>query len=236
MKIVTLIRHAKTEKTSPQGTDFDRRLNKRGREEARLIADFFSKKDLKNTLFISSPAPRALQTAQLLAEELKYPSEKIQIENDIYHDPAYENLLKIIHHAPAEIERLFLFGHNPSISGLADYLVVTPYLDLPPAGVATIAAGDDWRSFQASSGQLLYLDFPMKDKDYSDIEAEIHSEITHDLVQNIRTTFEKYAALSSPKVTTAIHDHAKTITARYLKSVPNWYKLRIRQKELQRKS
>jgi len=236
MKMITLIRHAKTETYSPKGTDFDRRLNKRGREEARLIADFFSKKDLKNALFISSPAKRALQTAQLLAEELKYPTEQIQIENDIYHDPAYENLLQLIHHAPAQTDRLFLFGHNPSISGLADYLVGNYHPALPPAGVVSIGAGDSWRSFQPGNGQILYLDFPMKHKDYSDIEAEIHSEITQDLMHNMRLTFEKYADLSSPKMAAALYDHAKAITDRYLKSVPNWYKLRIRQKELQRKS
>ena len=235
MKTITLIRHAKTEKRSPEGTDFDRRLTKRGREEVQLIADFFAKKDIKKALFITSPARRALQTAQLLAEELKYPIEQIQIENDLYHDPSYENFLQLIHYAPTQVDRLFLFGHNPSISGLADYLVVTPYLDLPPAGVATIGAGDNWRSFQAGNGQLLYLDFPMKHKDYSHIEAEIHSEITQDLVQNIRAVLDKHAALSSPKLASVIYDHAHAITQKYLQSVPTYYKLCIRQKELQRK-
>ena len=56
MKSLTLFRHAKTERDSDSGRDFDRRLIERGQDDSRRVGKEISDLGLAFDLVLSSPA------------------------------------------------------------------------------------------------------------------------------------------------------------------------------------
>ncbi|MBV2228393.1 MULTISPECIES: histidine phosphatase family protein [Sphingobacterium] len=123
MKTLYLIRHAKAEEHSFSKDDFYRDLQKKGRERAERIAQKLkdSLKIDEKTLVISSSANRAIQTAELFCEVLGYPQESIHQTRDIY-EAHFMDILKVINSVPEEYDTLLIFGHNPGLSNLTNYL------------------------------------------------------------------------------------------------------------------
>ena len=68
MKLLTLLRHAKSDWSAPYRSDFERPLKARGRRDAPLMGEYIANLDLVPDLIVSSPAERARQTAELFAE------------------------------------------------------------------------------------------------------------------------------------------------------------------------
>ena len=123
MKTLYLFRHAKAEEHSFSKDDFYRDLQKKGRERAERIAQKLkdSLKIDEKTLVISSSANRAIQTAELFCEVLGYAKESIQQTRDIY-EAHFMDILKVINSVPDEYDTLLIFGHNPGLSNLTNYL------------------------------------------------------------------------------------------------------------------
>ena len=72
MKTLFLVRHAKSSRDDPSLPDRDRPLDDRGKRDAPTMGKRLAKRDVKPDLLLSSPALRALTTAQLMAEEVGY--------------------------------------------------------------------------------------------------------------------------------------------------------------------
>ena len=77
MKTLYLVRHAKSSWKHPELSDFERPLNKRGKNDAPFMGKLLFKKGINPELLISSPAKRASSTAKIIASELNYDKEKI---------------------------------------------------------------------------------------------------------------------------------------------------------------
>lgn len=115
MKSLTLFRHAKTERESSTGRDFDRRLNERGRDDAPRMGEELRKLGLEFDLVLSSPAARAAETAQLAGLSPRF-------DQRIY-DASAGELLAIAQQSDNRVERLMMVGHNPGFERLASRLV-----------------------------------------------------------------------------------------------------------------
>src|SRR5438128_760349 len=94
MRLLTLVRHAKSSWDHAGLSDFERPLNDRGRRDAPLMAQRLMRLPPRPDLLLSSPATRALTTARLFAETLAIPVEKIGVDSRIY-DAAPETLLRV---------------------------------------------------------------------------------------------------------------------------------------------
>ena len=71
MKTLYIVRHAKSSWDNLSIDDFDRPLNKKGLKDAPKMAKHFADTYQRPDLIISSPARRALETAENFAEKLK---------------------------------------------------------------------------------------------------------------------------------------------------------------------
>jgi phosphohistidine phosphatase len=99
-------------------SDRDRPLNKRGLHDASTMGEHLAKRDAKPDLVVSSPARRALTTAELLATKLGYPPKDILVDDRLYAaTPA--RLLAVIHELDDSAKRAMLVGHNPELTALA---------------------------------------------------------------------------------------------------------------------
>lgn len=117
-----LIRHADAVSEDVAGCDEDRWLSARGREMARVLARLLREQQVELDAIVSSPLPRAVQTAELVADGLDYlgPIETTRaLAPGAHPRRAAESL-------GARGLSVAVFGHEPSISALGALIVGLP--------------------------------------------------------------------------------------------------------------
>lgn len=158
MKTVYFVRHAKSSWDDPMLRDIDRPLNKRGKHDAPLMADMLKGRGVKPDLFISSPAKRALSTAEIFAAHLGV--EDIRIEPRIYE--AYpSDVLQVIQSLGDQHEVVFVFGHNPTFYDLASAFSDAELENVPTCGIFVVqAAVNSWGDFNERTGRMTHFYYP----------------------------------------------------------------------------
>jgi phosphohistidine phosphatase len=160
MKILTLLRHAKSGWDDPVTRDFDRPLNPRGRKAARTVGAEMKAQGLGFDLVLASPARRVIETLEEV--EAAYGALGPDYDQRLYLASA-ATLLEIVRSAPAEAERLLLVGHNPGLEELAlrltggegDTLRRQIEIKYPTATIAEIALPvDRWTDVRDGSGRI----------------------------------------------------------------------------------
>ena len=121
MKALFLIRHAKSSWDDTALPDKDRPLNDRGKRDAPKMGKRLARRDVKPDLILSSPAMRALTTAEIIAKKLDYKRKDIVVDDRLYAGEA-DDLLNVIHKLGDKRERVILVGHNPELTDLAHRL------------------------------------------------------------------------------------------------------------------
>ncbi|MFC2102550.1 histidine phosphatase family protein [Bacteroidota bacterium] len=137
MKAIYLIRHAKSSWDHPGISDSERPLMTKGIERSQRIIGFLKERGVAPDLMISSPAVRAFETAKLFAQGLAYPLKKIALDQKIY-DGYYDRILDIIYATPNDVNSLMIFGHNPTITNLANLFLHPGIDDMPTSTVVAI--------------------------------------------------------------------------------------------------
>jgi phosphohistidine phosphatase len=117
MKVLTLLRHAKSGWDDPVACDFDRPLNKRGRRAAVTVGRAMRAESMEFDAVIASPAIRVVETLQDVADGYGRALDP-RHDPDLYlASPAV--LLDRVQHMEDEVERLLVVGHNPGLEQLA---------------------------------------------------------------------------------------------------------------------
>lgn len=158
-KNLFLIRHAKSDWNFDL-PDFKRPLNLRGLKNAPYMAKKLAQYSIQPQLLVSSPAYRALNTAQLFLDELKQPGLEIKEEKVIY-EASVSSLLKIINTFSNQYNNVALFGHNPGMSSLAHYLSAAFEYDMPTCSILHIQfTTDDWAEISGNTGTIIWFNYP----------------------------------------------------------------------------
>ncbi|MEA3166484.1 MAG: phosphohistidine phosphatase [Thermoplasmata archaeon] len=113
-----LLRHAKAIGHDEGVPDFDRPLTSEGQRQAERVGRLLAHRTLHPDVVITSPAARALQTAQLAAVALGVKASAITQDARIY-EGGPQVLAEILAHAVATHKRPMLVGHNPGFEQLA---------------------------------------------------------------------------------------------------------------------
>ena len=164
MRILTLVRHAKSSRDYPELSDFERPLTPRGRKDAAAIAAKLRKADLKPDLLVTSPALRAITTARLFAEMLGILPEHIMVNPHIY-EASVQTLLHITRSLPDGKREIMLFGHNPGLTHFAHQLAECPFDELPTSGAVRIELPvKAWAVVRHGAGRVLRFDSPKEKK------------------------------------------------------------------------
>lgn len=121
MKSIYLVRHANAGWSNSNMSDFDRTLSDRGRHEASEMAERFIEKEEAPDLIVSSPAIRALETAETFAGRLGLDPRTILLDAGIYSGDI-DTMERLVKELPKEDDRVMIFGHNPTISLYASWL------------------------------------------------------------------------------------------------------------------
>ena len=162
MKILTIVRHAKSSWKDTSLSDRKRPLNTRGERDAPVMGRRIHEHGIRPSLIITSPAKRAWKTAKIIAREIHYPLEFLQREDGLYLASLNEILDTIVAQDNG-FNNLMIVGHNPGLTDFANFLVPGLTNNLPTAGVVSVEIDqDDWSLCTQPQARLLVHDWPKK--------------------------------------------------------------------------
>jgi len=155
MKKLVLLRHAVAEDRAHGVRDAQRSLTTRGRAKMLRAAHGLHGLLPELELVLTSPFARAVQTANILAEEYR-PSVKL-IESAALKPGAEPLALLDVLHAHADATTVMCVGHEPDLSRLASWLTTGGHknlLTLKKGGACLLEFG---REFRAGDARLVWL-------------------------------------------------------------------------------
>jgi phosphohistidine phosphatase len=135
MKVLLVLRHAKSSWKNPELPDHDRPLSNRGKKDAPRMGKLLVKEGLVPGIIISSPAMRARTTAEKVAKSSNYQGE-IVIESSLY-GSGHEAYLDVLKHQPDKYQTVLMVGHNPDIELLIQSLTGNE-IRMPTCGLASV--------------------------------------------------------------------------------------------------
>lgn len=162
-KELIIVRHAKSDWGNLDLKDFDRPLNKRGHKTAPEMASRLVNQDIVPELIVSSPALRAFTTAKYFAEAWKISENDILQESSIY-EASRSTLLNMINEFDESFNKIALFGHNPGLTDLINYLDGHIY-EMPTCGVCYMQFPfEKWAEISEATAKVLLFDYPKSEE------------------------------------------------------------------------
>ena len=121
MKIF-LVRHGDAVPEEDAGSDRDRWLSAKGREHARILGRLLREQNVEPQAILCSPLPRAVQTAELLANALDYIGviTSLRCLEPSAHPRIAANEIR------AAAAPVIVVSHEPAISSLGAFLLGLP--------------------------------------------------------------------------------------------------------------
>lgn len=164
MKMLYLIRHAKSSWDYPELKDIDRPLGSRGLRDAPFMAEMLKKEGVHPDKIVSSPAKRAHSTALFFARAQGIDPDDILKDLKVYHAYAAD-ILGIARDWPDDWNTVFLFGHNPTFTSVANYYADEFIDNVPTCGIVGIRlATDRWNGVKKGEGEVTDFWYPKQFK------------------------------------------------------------------------
>ena len=119
-------------------------------------------KGLLPDLMVTSPAKRALRTAKMIADAIDYPKNRIEVREDIY-EQGMNALIELIGELDDGLESVFLIGHNPDLTDLANRLTGAGIHNMPTCSIVSVEFPlSNWRDCTFKGGRLGLFKRPAK--------------------------------------------------------------------------
>jgi phosphohistidine phosphatase len=160
MKTLYIVRHAKSSWDDFSVSDHERPLLPKGRNRTILVADRLKETGQVPELILSSTAKRAAQTAEIIAQVLGYPKDKILFNKNLYHASA-DDVMDELFGLDNEINSVMVVAHNPGLTDLANYFLSNTIGNLPTSGVVKVVFDTDrWETVPESGHKVELLLMP----------------------------------------------------------------------------
>lgn len=151
------MRHAKSDWSASYSGDRERPLNDRGVGAAKRVGRWLSTVGKQPDLIVSSPAVRALTTAELAAEAGSWTAE-IQVDARLY-EGGVGAVTEALRELPDDVGCALVAGHLPTWPALVATLSGGD-LRMPTAAVACLRLRSSWSQLSPGSAELVWLVTP----------------------------------------------------------------------------
>ena len=142
--------------------DFSRPLSERGKKDVVMMGEALKVREIYPDLICTSAALRAKTTAELLAQSLHGPAQKMKVAHEIY-SASIKDLVGIVQRFDDSMKSCFLVGHNPAITDLADWILGGGFGSLSPGAVVGMSLlVDSWQDIFQGTGKLFLYEYPAK--------------------------------------------------------------------------
>lgn len=161
MKTLHILRHAKSSWDALELSDRERGLNKRGKKAASRMGEALARR-MEPMIIVVSPARRAQLTLEGLCEGWPALADFEHITDEDLYTFSEEDLLEWLMARNDRQQALFIIGHNPALTDLANVLAGSDVLaNLPTAGYLELSLQiDRWRDIRQGCAKIEYSLFP----------------------------------------------------------------------------
>ncbi len=161
MRELLILRHGKSD-WPPGVDDFDRPLKSRGKRAATKIGHWLLKHDLVPNRILSSPAERAIRTAERVCTAMDLENSCIEEVDGLYL-ASRETLLTVLRSISEPTKRALIVGHNPGLEELLMTLSdakISPNDGsgrMPTAALAVLKLSTKWNAITTHSATIMTL-------------------------------------------------------------------------------
>ncbi|GAA3918677.1 histidine phosphatase family protein [Hymenobacter algoricola] len=160
MKTLYLMRHAKSSWSFDDLSDQERPLNDRGRDDAPHMGRALAARSIQLDLLVSSPAVRAMSTASLVAKEISYPHDRIQVIEGIY-GAEVAGLLAIVRQLPDAAASVLMVAHNNTLTEFVNLLSPNQMPELPTSAIVCLKFNTEhWAKLDRANAEFYFYDYP----------------------------------------------------------------------------
>ncbi len=161
-KVLFLARHAKSSWKETALRDSERPLNKRGRRDAPIMGKRLATQTLRPEHIVSSPAIRAIRTAEVFARFLNFDADDVEVDAGIY-DAGAADLVNIVRRFDDRYHTVMLVGHNPALTDLLNLLSGERIDNMPTCSIATVDLNvSSWPCVRPGESKLVAFDYPKR--------------------------------------------------------------------------
>ena len=163
MKTLYLIRHAKSDWSSGDTSDFERGINQRWEASIEILSHFLQEKNIFPDLIISSPAKRAKLTVKGLVEKISYNKSDIEYLDIIYdtHMQGYEWFLSALMQQNNSMKSILAVGHNYAISELASCLSWQDIWSMKTCSIIALRFWvENWDDISYGNAEVVFCETP----------------------------------------------------------------------------
>jgi len=134
-------------------------LTKKGRKNIETIGSYLKLKGISPDIILASCALRAQETADLLAEKLEFDGSIAYLRELYFTDT--EVLQELLSIQEDEVNTIFLIGHNPQVTDMANQLIDEHISKIPTMGVVAINFDiENWSEIDEVKGELDFFIYP----------------------------------------------------------------------------
>ncbi len=152
MKILWILRHAKSSWDAPDLEDHERPLAPRGRKAGKRIARWAEVNGVRPDLVLCSSAARAQATLELVRPGLGDPA--VVVESGLYH-ASWAELVARLSGVDDSVTGALVLGHNPAMLELAARLAPPGPDTFPTGALARLALEiEGWSGVRPGCGRL----------------------------------------------------------------------------------
>ncbi len=154
MKIVIVVRHAKTAWSESEIKDHERVLEPQGVLDAEKLGQLLLQEAIIPDVVLSSSAVRASKTAAIIVANLGL-SNAIIHRDDILYNATAETILSVIQSVDPLKNKVMVIAHNPGISNFVSLVTDGSSISMGTCDVAVVGFEvDSWRSCLPGTGFL----------------------------------------------------------------------------------
>ncbi len=218
MKTIYLVRHGKAVTRDIELPDFKRHLIDQGKNDLMKVAWKMKKDGIKPSLIISSPAPRAMQTARIFAKQLNYGKRTIRKRKTLY-DQANGAILQVLQEIKETIDNCMICGHNPSIEEFARFLVKDFSERVPTSAVIGIKADvTSWNDISENCGKVtLFYTHKSVQKLYE--KKFLKEELEKNIADAIGTVIKDADENTAEKIKKSVKEISKKLAKKFVKKL-----------------
>ncbi|MFD2569331.1 SixA phosphatase family protein [Spirosoma soli] len=151
-----IVRHAKAEDRTMFMTDHDRELTADGIMAAARIGRYLQEKDVQPDVIVSSTAPRAKDTAKVIAEQINFDTAEIRLDQTLY-EGGPKAYLSVVNALPESTNTAMVVGHNPDVSYFAEFLTHQSIGSMSKGAVVAVTFEDiKWAEVSGQTGSVAF--------------------------------------------------------------------------------
>ena len=161
-KKIFIVRHGKSDWSTPDISDIDRPLKPRGVRDAYKMAKLLKQKKEQANLIISSPATRAIHTAIIFSRILQIPEKNILVEYKLYMADSAA-IKEYCQNISDDYNEIMIVGHNPGFTSFANKFTPNDITNVPTSGLVILYFDcSSWKDIAPEVLKDHFFDYPRK--------------------------------------------------------------------------